>query len=61
MNFQAAVIPSGNATGIEIPDTVIQALGPEGRAPIVITINGHSRRSRLMEGHGNDEVVIPTS
>ncbi len=52
MKFRAKVIPSGNATGIEIPATVMKALGPSARPPIAIMINGHTWRSRvaLMRG-----------
>ena len=52
MNFRAKVIPSGNATAIEIPTKVMEALGSQSRPLIVVTINGHSWRSRvaLMRG-----------
>lgn len=52
MKFQARVIPSGNATGVEIPAEVMQALGPDRRPLITVTINGHTWRSRvaLMRG-----------
>lgn len=52
MKFQARVIPSGNATGVEVPDDVMQALGPMGRPPVAITINGHSWRSRVAAMRG---------
>lgn len=47
MKFRAAVIPSGNATGFEVPAEIMKALGPEARPPVAITINGHSWRSRI--------------
>jgi Bacteriocin-protection, YdeI or OmpD-Associated/Domain of unknown function (DUF1905) len=52
MKFKAKIIPSGNATGVEIPARVMKALGPGARPLIAITINGHSWRSRvaLMRG-----------
>ncbi len=52
MEFRAKVIPSGNATAIEIPTKVMEAVGSESRPLIVVTINGHSWRSRvaLMRG-----------
>jgi len=52
MRFQATVIPSGNATAVEIPPDVMQALGPQGRPPIAITINGHGWRSRVAAMRG---------
>ncbi len=52
MRFRATVIPSGNATGAQIPDDVMQTLGPEGRPPVAITINGHTWRSRVAAMRG---------
>ena len=52
MKFTAVVIPSGNATAVEVPDDVAQALGPEARPPVRITINGHSWRSRIAAMRG---------
>jgi hypothetical protein len=52
MKFKARVIPSGNATGVEIPEHVVKALRSGARPPITVTINGHVWRSRvaLMRG-----------
>ena len=52
MKFRAKVIPSGNATGVEIPTDVVKALGSGLRPLIAVTINGHTWRSRvaLMRG-----------
>jgi Bacteriocin-protection, YdeI or OmpD-Associated/Domain of unknown function (DUF1905) len=52
MKFKARVIPSGNATGVEIPEHVMKALRSGARPPITVTINGHVWRSRvaLMRG-----------
>jgi Bacteriocin-protection, YdeI or OmpD-Associated/Domain of unknown function (DUF1905) len=47
MKFTATVIPSGNATGIEVPRAVMKGLGSEARPLIAITINGHTWRSRI--------------
>ncbi len=47
MRFSAQVIPSGNATAVEIPGAVAEALGPQARPPIAIAINGHGWRSRV--------------
>jgi len=58
MQFRAVVIPSGNATAVEIPGDVMQSLGPEARPPISITINGHSWRSRVAIKNGQHLVGI---
>jgi hypothetical protein len=52
LKFRATVIPSGNATAIEVPPQVMEELGPHARPLVVITINGHTWRSRvaLMRG-----------
>lgn len=47
MKFRATVIPSGNATAVEVPAEVMAALGPEARPPVAITINGVTWRSRI--------------
>ena len=52
MKFRGKVIPSGNATAVEIPKAVVEALGSGARPAIAVTINGHTWRSRvaLMRG-----------
>lgn len=58
MQFRAVVIPSGNATAVEIPDAVMASLGPEARPPVAITINGQSWRSRVAIKDGKRLVGI---
>jgi hypothetical protein len=52
MKFRAKVIPSGNATAVEIPTDVLKALDSGSRPLIAVTVNGHTWRSRvaLMRG-----------
>ena len=52
MKLSAKVIPSGNATAVEIPADVVEALAGGARPAIAVTINGHTWRSRvaLMRG-----------
>ncbi|WP_406397625.1 YdeI/OmpD-associated family protein [Streptomyces sp. NBC_00879] len=48
MVFRAATVePAGNATGVEVPEDVVDALGAGKRPAVVITINGHTWRSRV--------------
>jgi len=58
MKFRAQVMPSGNATAVEVPDDVMQTLGPKGRPPVTITINGHSWRSRVAAMRGRRLIGI---
>ena len=52
MKFRAKVIPSGNATAVEIPTDVVKALDSGPRPLIAVTVNGHTwrRRVALMRG-----------
>jgi len=58
MQFRAVVIPSGNATAVEIPEDVMRSLGSEARPPVAISINGHSWRSRVAIMNGQRLVGI---
>ena len=52
VKFKARVIPSGNATAVEVPEKVMQALGGGARPPVSILIKGHSWRSRIARMRG---------
>jgi antitoxin component of MazEF toxin-antitoxin module len=52
MKFRATVIPSGNATAVEVPEKVVDAFGVGKRPPVVISINGHVWRSRIAAMRG---------
>lgn len=48
MRFRATVEQSGKtATGIRVPDEVVERLGAGKRPPVKITINGHTYRSTI--------------
>ena len=51
MKFKTRVIPSGNATAVEVPAAVMTSLGA-ARPPVSITINGHTWRSRIAAMRG---------
>ncbi len=52
MKFRARLVPSGNATAVELPAEVVAALGPEARPQVAVTINGHGWRSRVAAMRG---------
>ena len=58
MKFKAKVIPAGNATGVEIPKDVVEAMRSGARPPITIAINGHTWRSRVAVMRGKSLVGI---
>jgi antitoxin component of MazEF toxin-antitoxin module len=47
MKFRATLIPSGNATAVEVPPEIMATLGKEARPPVAVTINGVTWRSRI--------------
>jgi hypothetical protein len=48
MRFRTTLLQSeGNATGIRVPDEVVEALGKGKRPPVVVTINGYSYRNTI--------------
>jgi Bacteriocin-protection, YdeI or OmpD-Associated/Domain of unknown function (DUF1905) len=47
MRFRAYVEPPEPMRGLEVPPEVVEALGGGKRPPVIITINGHSWRSRV--------------
>lgn len=61
MKFKASVIPSGNATAVEVPEVVTQSLGSGARPPVRITINGHTWRSRIAVMRGSSLIGISAS
>ena len=56
--FTATVIPAGNATGVEVPAEVVDALQAGKRPKVLIMINGHSWRSRVASMGGRSLVGI---
>jgi hypothetical protein len=48
MRFHATILQSGKtATGIEVPNDVVEALGAGRRPPVKVTINGFTYRSTI--------------
>jgi hypothetical protein len=49
MKFTTTVLASGKtATGIPVPESVVEALDAGKRIPVVVTINGYSYRSSIV-------------
>ena len=58
LKFQAKVVPSGNATAVEVPKDGIESFGAGARPPVAISINGHRWRSRIAVMNGKCLVGI---
>jgi hypothetical protein len=60
MRFRTTVLAHGKtATGFEVPDDVVAALGRGKRVPVVVTINGYSYRSTVAPYRGQN--LLPLS
>ena len=47
MTFRTTVQATGNNTGIEVPDDVIERLGAGRRPPVLVDVNGYQYRSTV--------------
>ncbi|WP_432720811.1 YdeI/OmpD-associated family protein [Jeongeupia wiesaeckerbachi] len=60
MKLRAKVIPSGNATAIELPEAAVASLGGGARPAVAVTINGHTWRTRVARMRGLCLIGIST-
>ena len=59
MRFESTVELGGKtATGIQVPDEVIEALGASKRPPVTITINGYTYRTTAVRMGGSFYVPL---
>lgn len=59
MRFRTTLLQSeGNATGIRVPDEVVEALGRGKRPPVVVTIDGYSYRNTVAVMGGESMVGV---
>ncbi|MGI9822269.1 YdeI/OmpD-associated family protein [Agromyces sp. Marseille-Q5079] len=47
MRFESTMFQTGNNTGIEVPEDVIEALGAGRKPPVVVNVNGYEYRSTV--------------
>jgi len=58
MKFTTTIQGSGNKTGIEVPEHVVEGLGAGRRPPVVVTINGKSYRSSIAAMGGRNMISL---
>jgi hypothetical protein len=59
MRFRTAILQAGKtATGIKVPDEVVEALGRGKRPPVSVTINGYTYRSTVASMGGDSMVGV---
>ncbi len=61
VTFSTIVIPDGNHASIAIPDEVLAELGTNRRAPLRVTVNGHTYQSTATAVGGECRVVFPSA
>src|SRR3954463_15807987 len=49
----------GQATGIPVPEAVLDGLGPGRRVPVLVTVGGHTYRSTVTPYQGR--IMVPLS
>ncbi|MGW1293597.1 YdeI/OmpD-associated family protein [Streptomyces sp. NPDC002533] len=59
MKFSTTMFQTGNNTGIEVPESVVEALGAGKRPPVNVTVNGYAYRSTIAPMGG--QYLIPFS
>ena len=59
VSYKTPVIGDGNHASLLIPDEILAKLGANRRAPLKITINGHTYRSTSTGVGGECRVVFP--
>ncbi|MEV5581301.1 YdeI/OmpD-associated family protein [Streptomyces parvus] len=59
MKFSTTMVQAGNNTGIEVPESVVEALGAGKRPPVNVTVNGYAYRSTIAPMGGR--YLIPFS
>lgn len=59
VTYTTTIIGDGKHASIEIPDEVLQALGANRRAPLIVEINGHIYKSTATGVGGQCRVVFP--
>jgi Bacteriocin-protection, YdeI or OmpD-Associated/Domain of unknown function (DUF1905) len=58
VTFETTLSTTGNNTGIEVPDEVIDQLGAGRRPPVAVDLNGHQYRSTVAVMGGRHLVSV---
>lgn len=59
VKFSTTMFQTGNNTGVEVPEDVVEALGAGKRPPVNVTVNGYAYRSTIAPMGGR--YLIPFS
>jgi bifunctional DNA-binding transcriptional regulator/antitoxin component of YhaV-PrlF toxin-antitoxin module len=61
VSYKTEVIGDGNHASLLIPDWVLEELNTNKRAPLKVTINGHTYKSTAVGVAGQCRVVFPSA
>ena len=61
VSYRTTVVGYGNHASLHVPDEVLVKLGANRRAPLRITVNGHTYRSTATAVDGECHVVFPVA
>ncbi|MFM7013673.1 MAG: YdeI/OmpD-associated family protein [Actinomycetota bacterium] len=61
VSYETEIIGEGNHASILIPDWVLKKLKTNKRAPLKVTVNGHTYQSTAVGVGGECRVVFPTA
>ena len=61
VTFETVLTASGNNTGIEVPDSVVEQLGAGRRPPVVVDVNGYEYRSTVAVMGGRYLIGFPAA
>ncbi|MFM2412193.1 MAG: hypothetical protein RLZZ587_526 [Actinomycetota bacterium] len=61
VTYETIAIPSGNHASIAIPEEILVELGTNRRAPLRVTVNGHTYQSTATGVAGECRVVFPSA
>jgi hypothetical protein len=59
VTYETEILREGNHASLEIPDAVLAELRAHKRAPLIVSVNGHSYRSTAVGVDGGCRVVFP--
>ena len=59
VSYSTQVLFEGNHASLQIPDAVLAQLGTNRRAPLKVTVNGHTYQSTATGVEGQCRVVFP--
>ena len=59
VSYSTQVLFEGNHASLQIPDVVLAQLGANRRAPLKVTVNGHTYQSTATGVNGQCRVVFP--